>query len=660
MPACYFLGVAFVRDDDPGNNSQSLVYNVSWEGNFVPYNFSLTHLANKANFRPSGGVWTQARPINWQTAMLGYLHEWVANYYQDSMPTDGGRVGSYDNHGKLLKDTNYELECSTDFYAYNVGQFFYQERRTAPVQTFKSRADIPIANAPALVSKDRYNVTVDLSFNAKLVQSTCFAQLYYTVNGGGWTAHPTTLFGNGYNVITAQLTISGLPAGATVLMHLDVYRTTANDTHVTSSDVVVVTDPEPPPPPPNVPPVATTGSATSVGVTGAAVSGTITPNDAATFNNTFQYSTDPGLAGAVTVAAAPANASGAINANLTGLTQTTNYYFRAVCAYTLLAGGGGTTYGAIVSFRTLASAEAARIMPSNYFFRRLKNTAGQKIEFALEVPSAQNSDRFLDDVAPFAAGDVLVKLDDAPYVPATLPTRTGPKTYTWAPSQAETNADRISVLVAKVGAATWRDIIIQIETRTLGGIVGDVTGSLSGNVGGTVGGNVTGSVGSVVGNVGGRVIGQAIREGNLQSAAGAACVLDVGASALDNYYNNAVLVMRSGAGAGQQRTILDYTGATKTCVLDSAWITPPGVDAYSIYHAPSVWDVLEGPEPAAGWAAGYSMRRIIQLIARRLFNRSVMVPDHLTVYKDNNGPDILMQRGVSDDGNEQEQEKMTS
>jgi hypothetical protein len=54
------------------------------------------------------------------------------------------------------------------------------------------------------------------------------------------------------------------------------------------------------------------------------------------------------------------------------------------------------------------------------------------------------------------------------------------------------------------------------------------------------------------------------------------------------------------------------------------------------------------------------MRRIIQLIARRLFNRSVMVPDHLTVYKDNNGPDILMQRGVSDDGNEQEQEKMTS
>jgi hypothetical protein len=82
----------------------------------------------------------------------------------------------------------------------------------------------------------------------------------------------------------------------------------------------------------------------------------------------------------------------------------------------------------------------------------------------------------------------------------------------------------------------------------------------------------------------------------------------------------------------------------------------PG-DSYSIYRGALVWDETEGPEPAAGWGENNSFRRLVQLIARRLFNYTWMDGSSLKVYKAD-GTTILHNRDVSDDGNIQIQDRV--
>ena len=65
------------------------------------------------------------------------------------------------------------------------------------------------------------------------------------------------------------------------------------------------------------------------------------------------------------------------------------------------------------------------------------------------------------------------------------------------------------------------------------------------------------------------------------SAAGT-ITLEAVASAVDDYYNDMMVKITSGTGAGQARAITDYNGTTKVATISPNWSTNP--DNTSVYH----------------------------------------------------------------------------
>lgn len=72
-----------------------------------------------------------------------------------------------------------------------------------------------------------------------------------------------------------------------------------------------------------------------------------------------------------------------------------------------------------------------------------------------------------------------------------------------------------------------------------------------------------------------------IRNGTAQAGSATSITLDAGASAVNNFYNNEVVFIRSGTGAGQSNIITSYVGATKVATVGQAWATNP--DATSVF-----------------------------------------------------------------------------
>ena len=60
------------------------------------------------------------------------------------------------------------------------------------------------------------------------------------------------------------------------------------------------------------------------------------------------------------------------------------------------------------------------------------------------------------------------------------------------------------------------------------------------------------------------------------------------ASAVDDYYNHAVIEIARGAGAGQFRTILSYNGSSQVATVTKPWlVAPDSSSVYVIHHAAS-------------------------------------------------------------------------
>lgn len=65
------------------------------------------------------------------------------------------------------------------------------------------------------------------------------------------------------------------------------------------------------------------------------------------------------------------------------------------------------------------------------------------------------------------------------------------------------------------------------------------------------------------------------RSGTAQAGGASTITLDSGASASDNFYAGAIVILTSGTGAGQIRTILSYVGSTKVATVSRPWVTNP-------------------------------------------------------------------------------------
>lgn len=68
---------------------------------------------------------------------------------------------------------------------------------------------------------------------------------------------------------------------------------------------------------------------------------------------------------------------------------------------------------------------------------------------------------------------------------------------------------------------------------------------------------------------------QTIRSNTAQAGAAGTITLDASASASDDFYNNAVVLITGGTGVGQARLVSDYTGATKVADVIPNWVTTP-------------------------------------------------------------------------------------
>ncbi len=79
---------------------------------------------------------------------------------------------------------------------------------------------------------------------------------------------------------------------------------------------------------------------------------------------------------------------------------------------------------------------------------------------------------------------------------------------------------------------------------------------------------------TTVGSYGQRL--QAIRTGTAQAGAAGTITLDASASAVDDFYKNALVLITAGTGANQVRTISAYVGSTKIATITPNWGTTPG------------------------------------------------------------------------------------
>lgn len=90
----------------------------------------------------------------------------------------------------------------------------------------------------------------------------------------------------------------------------------------------------------------------------------------------------------------------------------------------------------------------------------------------------------------------------------------------------------------------------------------------------------------------------AMHTGTAQAGAAGTITLAAGASALDDYYARSGIVITGGAGAGQERLITGYVGATKVATVDENWKTNP--DNTSTYEVGPARTSARQSFPSAG------------------------------------------------------------
>lgn len=80
--------------------------------------------------------------------------------------------------------------------------------------------------------------------------------------------------------------------------------------------------------------------------------------------------------------------------------------------------------------------------------------------------------------------------------------------------------------------------------------------------------------------------GHVMQFGTAQAGAASSITLPSDASATDDVYNGMVLEITHGTGAGQSKTISDYTGATKLATVSSWTTTPDSTSRIKIHNGP--------------------------------------------------------------------------
>lgn len=90
-------------------------------------------------------------------------------------------------------------------------------------------------------------------------------------------------------------------------------------------------------------------------------------------------------------------------------------------------------------------------------------------------------------------------------------------------------------------------------------------------------------------------------DGTVVSSTVNTVVLDAGASAVDDAYDPSVILVIDGPASGQARLILQYIGASRTCIIDRDWkVNPSPGDEYYIFSNAGREHVNEGLAQGGG------------------------------------------------------------
>lgn len=112
-----------------------------------------------------------------------------------------------------------------------------------------------------------------------------------------------------------------------------------------------------------------------------------------------------------------------------------------------------------------------------------------------------------------------------------------------------------------------------------------------------------------------------LREGTAQAGAASTITLDSGASATDQAYRDALVVLRSGTGAPQVRIVESYVGSSKVATVNRPWqVNPDNTSVFSVLSLPgSIADaVLDGARSSftVGGSVGELMNWLAMLFSR--------------------------------------------
>lgn len=186
-----------------------------------------------------------------------------------------------------------------------------------------------------------------------------------------------------------------------------------------------------------------------------------------------------------------------------------------------------------------------------------KNVSGQAV--GCQLTTAADGTDFTGSASVFVTGDNGTQAAGGGTV-----THEGNGYHSYAPTQAETNYDHIAFTFTGTGAVT---ATVQVYTR--------------------FDANLTHSLGVAVTNA----------DGTATAGGATSITLAVGSSATDDFYNDNVIRIVGGTGAGQSRVVTDYVGSTRVATVGSAWVTNPDNTSQYVFEGNA--DVGSGSAPSA-------------------------------------------------------------
>lgn len=152
---------------------------------------------------------------------------------------------------------------------------------------------------------------------------------------------------------------------------------------------------------------------------------------------------------------------------------------------------------------------------------------------------------------------------------------------------------------------------------------------------------------------------QALNDGTAQAGGAGTITLAAAASAVDSFYNGAILQIISGTGAGQFRQIASYVGSTRVATIVGSWSTQPNNTSRYLLHtsqavidvsAASVDAILDDAIPdATGVPASFTLRNAIGWLASLAAFKQTQTATTGKLRNRVDGADVAT-RTISDDG----------